>query len=770
MTLLFRATLFALLILAFATTPVSGQVIVRGEVMAGGQPLPFAHISLEGSSSGTTADEQGHFEIRVDSAGSHQLRISMLGYLTYRREILPEPGTELYLGQIDLSEDVLGLEEVVVTGTLKEVFITSSPIKVEVINSRYLEKNIAPTNLMESIRLINGVEEVVECGVCSTNSLRINGLEGAYTAVLVDGTPMFGNLASVYGLNGIPASIIDRMEVIRGPSSTLYGSEAVAGVINIITKAPTSQPLLSADVRGTSHRESFGNIAFAPKIGKWNTLMGFDYGYANEFQDDNADGFGDFVALDRYSLFGKWSMDRPDQKPFSIMAKYYFEDRRNGIFEYLRDRNYRTLRGSDRVYGESIYTNRFELFGTYGFGGSENIRIDYSFSHHFQDSYYGADFYEARQNIGYANLIWDRKAGRHDWVLGGTFRYQAYDDNTVATPAPDNQLIPGIFAQDEWFVNERLSILAGMRLDFYSAHSLITSPRLNFKYGTGDWTTLRLNFGTGFRMVNLFTEDHAFVSGQRQVDILEELAPERSYNTSLNLNHIYNFGDSQGTIDIDLFYTYFTNKIIPDYDTPGRITYANTDGNAISRGASLSIAHSFLFPLTLNLGFTLQEVIRNERSPETGAVVRSAVEYAPDFSSTGALSYRWKKPDLILAWSFNLTGPMPLPEVYDLDQEGGALPAPRATRSQTFVIHHLQLTKQIPGKNFSVYGGVENIFNFRQPITPLTGYNDPGVAPGFSDQFDTVYSYAPLIGREYYLGIKWNTGKRKEPVSQAGIF
>lgn len=759
--------LFILLIGCFYSF---GQTLISGQIHGEDGPVAFATVGLKGLSTGTSADEDGYFELRDLAPGSYTLLISAVGYRVYQQSLTLAGNEQLRLGQIKIIEDVLGLEEVVVTGTMKETFVSDSPIKVDVITSKFLEINVAPTNIVESIAMVNGVEEVIECGVCGTNSIRINGLEGPYTAVLMDGTPMFGNLASVYGLNGIPASIIDRIEVIKGPSSTLYGSEAVAGVINIITKDPAKQPLFTADVRGTTHKESFGNFGYAPKLGKWDGYVGLDYGYINDFHDANGDGFGDLVNMDKIALFTKWSRQRSDFKKSFIAAKYYFEDRRNGVEDFVRNRAYRQLRGSGRIYGESIYTNRFELFGTQEFGDQESFKLDFSLSHHRQNSYYGTDFYEAHQNIAYANLLWYKSPGNHQLVVGATMRYQNYDDNTVATERssqnntsnnPNNQFIPGVFAQDEWRPSEYFSLLTGSRLDYYQEHGLIFAPRLNAKFKPGDWTTFRLNFGTGFRIVNLFTEDHAFVTGQRTVEILEDLSPERSYNITLNFNHIYTLGNGQGTFDVDAFYTYFSNKIIPDYDTPGKIVYSNSDGHAISKGIGINLSQRFLFPLSINLGFTLQDVTQNGIS-HTGEVQRTGIEFAPRYSGTGAINYRWKQPDLIFAWSFNLTGPMQLPEVFDLDGQGQPLLYPRPTRSNPYSIHNFQLSKQFKERNFSIYAGLANIFDLRQRVSPLVGYNDPNTAVGFSDHFDTVYAYAPLHGREFYLGFRWNTGKRSK--------
>ena len=757
-----------LILLTLTSFRAISQNAIRGKIQSDNGPMAFASIAIMDSNFGTIADENGKFTLEHLPDGSYQLVVSSVGYRRKQVDIVLQHNEDLDLGEIDLQEDILGLEEVVVTGTMKETFVAASPIKVDVLTARYLEKNISPTNLVEGIALVNGVEEVVACGVCFTNSISINGLPGAYTAVLMDGSPIYGNLASVYGLNGIPTTIIDRFEVIKGPNSTLYGSEAVAGVINIITKNPAKQALLSLDIMGTSHLESFGSVALAPKIGRFNGYIGLNYAYINDFDDDNGDGFGDIANLDRLSVFTKWSMKRKSNKKFNIAGKYYYEDRRNGVEAFLTDRAYRSLRGSADIYGESIYTNRFECFGTYEMPTEENLKIDYSFSHHLQDSYYGADHYFARQNIAFAKFIWSKYFEQHDLLVGSTLRYQSYDDNTTATETiidrissnrPDNQFIPGLFIQDEWRSSEAFTLLTGMRLDHYQAHGLIFSPRLSAKYKTSDWSTFRTNFGTGFRVVNLFTEDHAFITGQRSVEILEALEPEKSYNISFNFNHIFNIGNSQGTIDIDANYTHFTNKIIPNYDIPSKIIYANSEGFALTKGVGLTINQQFKFPLAINASFNLQDVTQTEPDAN-GNQQTKEVEFASKWSGVTTLNYDWRKWGLNLSYTFRVTGPMALPEVYDLDENGFPLSEARPTRSQAFSIQNIQLTKSFKTQNLQLYLGIQNLWNYQQEFSPLVGFNDPNTATGFSQYFDTAYAYSPIHGREVYLGIKWNTGKR----------
>lgn len=760
-----KICLFACL-LTLSAAGVAQTATLKGIVTDGDSLLSYASIEVvDQPSLSALTDDSGAYELLLNP-GSYTVKVSYVGMIPMRKTVQLEDGQTVELS-FTLSENTQ-LSEVVITGTMKSSYVANSPVKIDVIGARQMEAFIpsASASVVEGVTLINGVEEVVACGVCFTNTISINGLPGQYTALLIDGMPMFGNLASVYGLNGIPNMMIDRFEVIKGPSSTLYGSEAMAGVINIITKDPSTQPILEVDLMTTSHKEVFANVAAAPKFGKSSGYIGLNYAYINDFDDRNEDGFGDVANLDRISLFTKWNIYRESGLPFSIAGKYYYEDRRNGILEYLEDRNYEDLRGSDEIYGESIYTNRIELFGTYGI--IENLRFDFSFSNHNQDSYYGSDHYVADQQVAFGNFVYNREFGRHDLTGGVTLRYQGYDDNTVATETstdstivnnPDNQFIPGIFVQDEWIINNRWTLMPGMRFDYYREHGIIPAPRISAKFNASDWTTFRVNFGTGFKIVNLFTEDHAFITGQREVIIAGDLLPERSLNLTASVSHVFNLGNAAGTLDIDAYYTNFTNKIIPDYDIPGQIVYANSDGSARTVGASATLNLNFRFPLGLQFGFNGQSATRVEVEGD-GSEVRTDIEYAPKFTGLVTANYRFRKLDMILAYTARVTGPITLPEVFDYDEEGNLMPDPRPVVSETFSLHSLQLTKKF-NKNWEVYGGITNLFDYFQPYSPLTGFNDPNSNPGFSDNFDTAYAYGVTHGREVYLGVKMKLGRER---------
>ena len=688
-------------------------------------PIPFASISVKGQSIGTASNADGFFEINDIKEGSYEFVFSAIGFKKLKKNISIQTGKNTI--DVILEPSSYDIEQVVVTGTMKETFLSASPVKVDVVTQKFLKK-IATANVMEVIENVNGVQKQINCGVCGTNDIHINGMEGPYTLVLINGMPVMSSLSTVYGLNGIPTSLIKQIEIIKGPSSTLYGTEAVAGVINILTKDPLDVSTVELESFITSHLEKNIDFAYAPKMEKVDVLFSGNYFKMDNFIDDNDDNFTDIPFSERLSLFNQWNFKMKSQKSFSLSAKYYQEDRSGGVKEWNEN-----LRGNDSIYGESIYTDRVELAASYELPMDEDIRIDASYNYHHQNSYYGNTKYEAFQNIYFANLIWNKSIGHnHNFISGLTYRYQTFVDSTLAN-INERKFIPAFFVQDEITLNKKWTSLLGIRTDFHDEHGFIFSPRLNFKFKPKTYTTFRLNAGTGFRLVNLFTEDHAFLTGTREVLVVEDLKPEESYNINLNVNHIFSLGRSTGTLDIDAFYTYFTNKITPDYDVnPNQIIYANLDGFSVSRGLAFIIQQNFDFALSVKAGGTYLDVYsiddNNTREDEL---------FAPSFTGVFSLSYNWDKINTSIDWTAKVTGPMSLPSFPH--------PFERGEESPWFSQHHLQI-KKVFSESLTAFMGVKNVFNYTQE-SPLVDWQNP-----FGDDFDTSYAYGPLQSRRYLFG------------------
>ena len=745
-----KILIIILLLVQWTTIFAQSDATLFGHVVdETGTHIPFVNLVIKDTRIGTATDISGHYMINNIPPGTHSIVIQHIGYKTKEMQftIAKRESKEF---DITLETITVALEQVVISGSLKEQSLRDSPVKIEVLGAAFLRKTPS-NNLMQSVGMINGVQQVTACGVCGTNEIRINGLEGSNTAVLIDGMPIMGALASVYGLNGIPNALIERVEVIKGGSSTLYGSEAIGGIINIITAGVETAPRFFFNTNWSNLGDRNADIGFSPFRGrKFDALFSGSINTMERFTDLNKDNFADKVTISpSVSLFNKWSFQRPAGKTASFAAKFYHENRAGGTQEFLGAYNYKPdskVRGSDSLYGETIFTNRYELMGSYSLPGSAGLRLDISQSGHWQDSWYGTTLYKGEQHISFANLIWLIKAGdRHNITSGVTTRYQVYDDNTPVTArGSDKQFIPGIFVQDDFRINTRTNLLGGARLDHHSRHGLVFSPRLSAKYNLTGNTILRINSGTGFRTVNIFTEDHAALSGFREVVISENLKPEQSWNVSLSLNQTINRLVGRWVVlDADLFYTRFSNKILADYDTdPETIIYRNlpVGDYAVSRGVAVSANGRINGFFTWTAGFTWQDVFAVSKSgsekPE-----KEAQPLSPEFTGNWLLSWDARKIRTTVDLTGTFTGKMLLPTVDPEVVNDDRL-------SEAYSLINLLVNYNL-NQSVRVYAGVNNILGWRQSRNPVINWQSP-----FSDGFDAANVYGPLYGRAVMMGIR----------------
>ncbi|MCD0464473.1 TonB-dependent receptor [Flavobacterium sp. ENC] len=685
--------------------------VISGYISGEGQKLPLSNIHLAGTKHKTVTDSLGYYKLENIAAGSYTIQISQMGFQTLKKkiEVLKD---SIHSYDFELTDNGNQLNEVVVSGTLKAVKRLESAVPVEVYSPVFFKKNPTPS-IYEALQNINGVRPQLNCGVCNTGDIHINGLEGPYTLVLIDGMPIVSSLSTVYGLSGIPNSLVERIEIVKGPASSLYGSEAVGGLINIITKNPTNAPLFSADVFSTSYLET--NVDLGMKFNpskKATTLLGINYFNYNEVVDKDKDGFTDVTLSERISVFNKWSFLRGNNRLFTIAARGMYEDRWGGDVRW--EKKYRS---GDQIYGESIYTKRGELIGSYQLPFEEKLMLSFSGNVHYQDSRYGTTSYIANQKIGFLQLTWDKKTGQNDFLAGMATRYSYYDDNTAATKAAENTWLPGIFVQDEITLSPKSQVLLGMRYDYNSIHGSIFTPRVAYRWKKSDNTIFRLNAGTGFRVVNLFTEDHAALTGSRDVVLKSDLKPEQSVN--VNLNYIQKINFTNGTfigIETTAFYTRFSNKIISDYITdPNKIIYDNINGYALSQGISTNIDLNFPSGLKFILGAT----VLDNKNVENG--VSQTPFLTEKFTGTWSVSYKIDSMNLLLDYTGNVYSSMKLPLLSDLD--------PRSPKSPWYSIQNIQFT-YFGWKNFELYGGIKNLLNF----TPKQ--NNPFLISRTNDPFD----------------------------------
>lgn len=689
---------------------------VSGVISADGHQAQLANVHLVGTKYRTVTDSLGHYNFEKVPVGNYTLQISLVGFQTLKKKIdVMKDVAPSY--DFELEDTDNQLNEVVVSGTLKAVKRLESAVPVEVYSPVFFKKNPTPS-IYEALQNINGVRPQLNCGVCNTGDIHINGLEGPYTLVLIDGMPIVSSLSTVYGLSGIPNSLVERIEIVKGPASSLYGSEAVGGLINIITKNPTNAPVFSADYFTTTYFENNLDLGMKFSAGKKATsLLGVNYFNYDQVIDKDKDNFTDVTLSKRISVFNKWSFHRNNNRLFTIAARGMYEDRWGGDVRWEKK-----YRGGDEIYGESIYTKRGELIGSYQLPFEEKLMLSFSGNVHYQDSRYGTTSYIANQKIGFLQLTWDKKIGANDFLAGIATRYSYYNDNTPATKEAESTWLPGIFVQDEITFSPKSQVLLGARYDYNSIHGSIFTPRFAYRFKANDNTIFRLNAGTGFRVVNLFTEDHAALTGSRDVVLQNDLKPEKSVNVNLNYIQKINF-DSGVFIGIETtaFYTRFSNKIISDYETdPNKIIYDNIDGYAISQGISTNVDVNF----TNSLKFILGATVLDNKNVQDGISQRPFL--TERFTGTWSVSYKIEPWNLLLDYTGNVYSPMKLPLLNEYD--------PRNPNSPWYSIQNIQFSYS-GWKNFELYGGVKNLLNF----TPKQ--NNPFLISRTNDPFDKNVQY-----------------------------
>ncbi|HCC70145.1 MAG TPA: TonB-dependent receptor, partial [Bacteroidales bacterium] len=758
---------------------------VFGHVTSGGEHIPFVTVLVKGTTIGTITDETGHFRIIDLPTGEIILKASMMGYKPKEYKFNAKENTTTEI-KFDLEPDVLNLEEVIVTANRSEQKRVEAPVIVNTISPTVFTTTQS-VSLGEALNFSPGLRLENNCQNCGFSQVRMNGLEGPYSQILINSRPVFSGLAGVYGLELIPSSMIDKIEVVRGGGSALYGSNAIAGTINIRLKDPVRDSYeagMSSGITGVGIDGSGGSASDIQA--NFNTSVVSDdlksgvslYGFTRDrgMFDANDDSFSELTPIKNLTLGTRLFHRFMYRDKLSVDFFTIREERDGGNKqEYpVHERDIAEVLNHDLKAASITYDKFFrdqDLLSIYASGQLVN-----------RDSYYGAE----QSMTDYGNTL-DRTyniGAQYKSILGSStliagventggflvdkkLGYPDYDNATIEdgeitkiphteniTIADQVSIITGVFVQYDIDL-DRLKIAVGGRYDYYSiedrAHEgekettgNVFSPRINLMYGISESLKARLSYSQGYRAPQIFDEDlHIESSGSRQVLHRNDpdLKQETSHTILASLDFNGNVGSTYTGLLVEGFYTRLLDSFANEFGDPdedGIVIYTriNSEGGATVQGVNIEFKFRPLQSFNLYSGFTVQ----SSRFDEVQEFNEKRFFRSPD--AYGFINFYWEfAKNSCMAVSGNYTGKMLVPYFgTETDPDIGEL-----RESDSFFDMGIKLRQdfRLNGATMRLFGGIKNIFNSYQSDFDIGVDRDPG------------YIYGPLSPRTIYIGVKF---------------
>ena len=700
--------------------------------------LPGASVQWINTSDGTITDAEGKFELPLENISDKRLIVSMMGF--YPDTVSAENKRHVFINLRSVSTS-----EILVEDDNASNFISKDVVKTEVLSQNEF-KRASCCDLSGCFGSNSSVEVAVTDIVTNTKEMQILGLDGSYTQILLDGIPNMSGLTSKYGLNSIPGTLINKINISKGANSVLQGYESISGIINIELKDFNSSEKFLVNGYMNDMLEKHVNTNYTNKWNKWSTIFSAHTAQESKRMDENNDGFMDAPLVTRYMGYNKWKFeDNNEGIIFDAAAQYVNEKRTGGQKGFNKEE-----KGSNTVYGQTVDLNSFKVYSKFGktFKNEEQIKGFFSYDTYEDVSYYGITRYSAKQKSLYANVFYEKELFSSNMIKGGfSYRHELIDEEINFTHSTGKsyaglynkkESIPGIFVEDVFTgLDKKLMIISGLRLDHHNKYNSVVTPRLLGKYEFSDETILRASFGTGFRTINLFNEYSNLLSSGRDIIIAEELNPEKVVNFGVNLVQYFTIGDAHADLVVDYYKTNFTNKIIPDYNSnSSQVIFENLHGSASSD----------IFQVETNVKLFNSLEIKNSYKYNIVKHTQNGIEedapFIPKHKILSNISYAFDENKWSANVSMNWFGSQTLP-----DTKNNPVEYRRPAESDPFAVFNAQINKN--WESFEFYAGVENVFDYKQS-NPIVSAENP-----FGQYFDTSFIWGPVKGREIYAGFRF---------------
>ena len=728
--------------------------------------LPYITVALKGTTIGTVTDATGHYFLKNLPEGNFVLEISSVGYKTVRRNVTLKKGRTLE-EDFEIEEDAVALDGVVVSANRNETTRRLAPTLVNVVDLKIFE-NTNSTTLAQGLSFQPGVRVESNCQNCGFQQVRINGLDGPYTQILLDSRPIFSALSGVYGIEQIPASMIERVEVMRGGGSALFGSSAIAGTINIITKEPIrNSGMLSHTITGIGDGDAFDNsTALNASLVTDDQRAGlyiFGQNRHRSAYDHDGDGYSEIPKLHGQTVGFRSFLKTTAYSKLTFEYHHMEEFRRGGDLLSRPPHEANVAEQTEHsINGGGL---KFDYFSP---NEKHRFNVFASAQHINRDSYYGG----GQDLNAYGNttdLNW--MAGSQyvysfgkcifmpsDLTAGIEFNQDKLEDNMWGYHRTVDQKvnIGSAFLQNEW-KNDHWGFLLGGRLDKHNLiDHIIFSPRANLRFNPTDNINLRLSYSSGFRAPQAFDEDMHIENVGGTVAMIErakDLKEEKSQSFSASADMYHRFGAFQTNLLVEGFYTRLTDVFVlgePFDRGDGVLVKIRSNGpGAKVMGLTLEGKIAYLSLLQIQAGLTLQRSRYDEPHKwHDDAPAERKIFRTPDTYGYFTATYTPVKP-LSIALSGTYTGSM-LVQRMDISAENAAMGdmperKAEAIRTPRFfdmgvkIAYDFKLYKTV---DLQLSGGVQNIFEAYQKDF------DRGA------NRDSNYIYGPSLPRSFFAGVK----------------
>ncbi|WP_247235301.1 TonB-dependent receptor [Telluribacter sp. SYSU D00476] len=733
----FLVGLLALLASVAEAQRVTGTVYEQPSADTEKTPLIGASVFWAGTTLGTSTDASGHFSI-PRSAQSNKLVFSFVGYVNDTLSI----GAESEVEAILRSEQTLN--EVVVQGNATTVD-RLNPIQTEIITTRALAK-AACCNLSESFETNASVSVSYADAVTGSKQIQMLGLSGTYIQTNVENIPTIRGLATTFGLNYVPGTWVQSIDIGKGAGSVVNGYESMTGQINVELQKPDTHEKLYFNTYVNNFGRAELNLNLAHQLNdKWSTGFLSHASTLRNRVDNNGDGFLDLPLYTQFNGMNRWKY-QGERMMAQFGVKALHENRLGGQTSFQPE-----LRGTYRAYGYGSNVNRFEAFSKVAKLFPEKpykgLGLVMNASLHDSRSYFGFTNYDGVQKTLYGNLIYQSIIGNtnHSFKTGASYLLDDYNEKYRDTTLARTESVPGAFFEYTYNNLDKFVLVAGSRVDFHNLFGTQLTPRLHLKYSLNPNTTLRASAGKGFRVANPLAEYYGNLVSSRAVVFREQIRPEVSWNYGASLTQEFDLGGMDGNIIVDYYRTDFQNQLVADFEHPGFAYFYNLQDKAFANSFQAEVNLTPIKRFELKLAYRLFDVKQTMGEPYGEQVLLPRMMISRDrvlFNAGYALPYDKWKFDVTVQWNGKRRIPNMDPGYDHTSYEN--MPTDIAP---AFYNLNAQVTRTFP--KWDIYLGGENLTGFRQ-MNPIIGANDP-----FGQRFDAGMAWGPVVGRTIYAGIRY---------------